>query len=78
MTIETENRIKTQCETMLEKHSFKRTTRAEASVYLRDAEKIFLESLKLTIDGLHWVGHNVIYHGNNSVISIATKRELPR
>lgn len=36
---------------------------AEDSISVKDAEARILAALDATIDGLHWVGHNVIYYG---------------
>ncbi|MEK4115818.1 hypothetical protein NST44_06390 [Paenibacillus sp. FSL W8-0919] len=45
---------------------------AEDSISVKDAEARILATLDATIDGLHWVGHNVIY----SAISLAALHEL--
>lgn len=58
---ETANRIITESEAMVDKHLSTRPANIIATVDSRDAENMILESLDLTIDQLHYVGHNVIY-----------------
>ncbi|MGO4546830.1 hypothetical protein AB4Z29_18695 [Paenibacillus sp. 2TAB23] len=64
--------ILSQTEAMLNKHG-------TASLYVNNercepayAESVILDALEQTIDGLHWVGHNVIY----SAVSLLAIREL--
>lgn len=65
--------IEVQAAAMLRKHQ-PESLDASASETLepKAAEPLILEALDLTIDGLHWVGHNVIY----SAVSLLAIREL--
>lgn len=74
MSAETVNRITAQSEAMLDKHLFNRTANVAEGIDLWDAEHMILEALEISIDQLHWVGHNVIY----AAISLLALRDLGR
>lgn len=53
--------IHAQAEAMLEGHALIREEAEGEALALEEAERIIVDALSLTIDQLHWVGHNVIY-----------------
>lgn len=72
----TSQRIFVQAEQMalsaLKEDAGSHLDRSERIMNPVEAESILLEALESTIDGLHWVGHNVIY----SAASLSAIREL--
>jgi hypothetical protein len=50
-----------QAEAMLERHALVREEGEGDKIALDEAERLIVDALSLTVDQLHWVGHNVIY-----------------
>lgn len=70
---ETVHAIEAQAAAMLQKHQPDKVGAAASEILEpKAAEQLILEALDLTIDGLHWVGHNVIY----SAVSLLAIHEL--
>ncbi|WP_223829382.1 hypothetical protein [Paenibacillus arenilitoris] len=65
-------RIVAQAGNMLDAYAAPPPAGAVPDTSPADAERLILEALERTIDGLHWVGHNVIY----SAVSLMALREL--
>lgn len=61
-----------QCEAMIKKHLRTPAILKANGRAVRQAESAILEALELTIDQLHWVGHNVIY----AAVSLLALHEL--
>jgi hypothetical protein len=61
IAVETAARITAESDAMLRSHTFVHISRQEGETNARAAEQLILAALQPTMDGLHWVGHNVIY-----------------
>lgn len=72
LPFETENRIMAQSEAMLDKYLYLRTANTPAGMDPQDAVNLILGALDVSIDQLHWVGHNIIY----SALSLMALKEL--
>ena len=53
--------VRAQSDAMLERHALIREEADGEALAPDEAERIIVDALSLTIDRLHWVGHNVIY-----------------
>lgn len=73
LSMDTQQSVQAQAEAMLDKHSYSRPAHADQhSMDLMDATAAILAALDVSIDQLHWVGHNVIY----AAVSLLAMREL--
>lgn len=72
LSVDTGYRITSQSEAMLDTHLSARASRPNEEMDQRAAESMLLDALENSIDGLHWVGHNVIY----TAVSLLAIQEL--
>ncbi|MGG1634429.1 hypothetical protein [Paenibacillus sp. NRS-1760] len=72
MPAETSARIAAESDVMLRSRAYEHIARSGGELDAETAEKQILAALLPTMDGLHWVGHNVIY----AAISLMAIREL--
>lgn len=72
MPAETSARIAAELDVMLRSRAYEHIARSGGELDAETAEKQILAALLPTMDGLHWVGHNVIY----AAISLMAIREL--
>ncbi|MED0949041.1 hypothetical protein [Bacillus mobilis] len=63
-----------QTKRMLNKQNLGEIIDNKEEIDFQSAEKMIIESLELTIDELHWVGHNVIY----AALSLLAMKELQK
>lgn len=73
LSMDTQQSVQAQAEVMLDKHGYSRSANADhRSMDFTDAADAILDALDVSIDQLHWVGHNVIY----AAVSLLAMREL--
>ncbi|KEK23478.1 hypothetical protein [Bacillus gaemokensis] len=72
LALDTVNQISSQTTAMLNKHALGETIDVMHGVDFQKAEDMILTALEKNINGLHWVGHNVIY----TALSLLAIREL--